>query len=69
MKITSLDTMESIVKSNNSLSWDGWDVVELKKSPTAWMKANGAFVNNSWHIKNVFPVTQDGWSIPNKYTR
>jgi hypothetical protein len=69
MKITSLEVMESIVKTNDSLSWDGWDVVELKKSSTAWMKPEGAYANNSWHIKSVFPVTQDGWSIPNKYTR
>lgn len=65
--ITSLDKMESIVSNNNSLSWDGWDVVELKRSPSAWMKASGVFVNDAWYIKNVFPITQDGWSIPNKY--
>lgn len=69
MIISSLEQMESIVQSNDSLSWDGWDVVELKKMPTAWMKPKGAFVNNSWYLKNTFPIKHDGWSIPSKYLR
>lgn len=69
MIISSLEQMESIVQRNHSLSWDGWDVVELKKSPTAWMKLNGAFVNGSWYLKNTFSINRDGWSIPHKYVR
>lgn len=67
MVITSLDQMESIVKNNSSLSWFGWDVVELKRSPRAWMDPRGAFVKGSWYVKTVFPITQDGWSIPPQY--
>jgi hypothetical protein len=67
MVIASLEKMESIVKNNSSLSWSGWDVVELKRSPGAWMKPNGAFFKDSWYVKTVFPINQDGWSIPNKY--
>ena len=66
--ITSLDNMEKIVSKNKSLSWDGWNVVELVKSPAAVYKANGAIVNGVWYIKNIFNIEHDGWRIPNKYT-
>jgi hypothetical protein len=69
MLINSLEKMEAIVSSNRSLSWDGWDVVELVRSPSAWFKPNGAFVKGSWHFKNVFPAGRDGWRIPKKYMR
>lgn len=69
MIINDLDTMEQIVSSNNSLSWDGWNVVELKKSPTAMFKQNGAYINGVWHLKNVYTVSRDGWKIPNKFVR
>jgi hypothetical protein len=69
MIVTDLDLMEQIVKSNSSLSWDGWNVVELKKSPTAMFKQNGMYKNGSWHIKNVYSPSRDGWRIPNKYVR
>lgn len=69
MVINSLEQMENIVSKNKSLSWDGWDVVELIQSPTAWSKPNGAFVKGSWYFKNTFTIAKDGWSIPNKYVR
>lgn len=69
MVIKNLEKMEQIVSQNKSLSWDGWNVVELTKSDAAAFKANGSFVNGSWHTKNVFNVNRDGWSIPNKYVR
>lgn len=69
MLINNLDTMEKIVKSNQSLSWEGWNVVELKKSPTAMYKQNGAYINGSWYFKTVYSVNRDGWRIPNKYVR
>jgi hypothetical protein len=69
MKITSLEKMEAIVASNKSLSWDGWDVVELVRSPVAWSKPNAAFIKGFWYYRNVFAVNHDGWSIPTKYVR
>jgi hypothetical protein len=65
--IMSLEQMEQIVDRNKSLSWNGWDVVELTKNPTAMFKTNGAVINGIWYIKNVFPISQDGWRIPNRY--
>ena len=69
MQVTSLEKMESIVSQNSSLSWDGWNVVELIKNPAAVTRPNAAIVNGVWHIKNVFTVDHDGWRIPSKYVR
>jgi hypothetical protein len=66
MIIKDLHQMEKIVASNNSLSWDGWNVVELVKSKDAMFKSNGSYVNGSWYLKKVFSPSRDGWSIPNK---
>lgn len=69
MNIKSLEKMESLVDYNRSLSWDGWDVVELIKYPNAMYKKNGCFKEGKWYLKNVFPVKENGWSIPKKYIR
>jgi hypothetical protein len=67
-QIKSLEKMEKIVSKNKSLSWDGWNVVELIKNPGAMFKVNAARVNEAWYIKNIFVVNQDGWRIPSKYS-
>ena len=69
MLVNNLETMEAIVKNNKSLSWDGWNVVELIKSKSGMFKPEGAYVNGSWYIKNTFSANRDGWRIPNKYAR
>lgn len=66
-QVKSLDKMEAIVSNNKSLSWDGWNVVELIKNPAAMFKPNGALVKGVWYVKNIFVVDQDGWRIPSKY--
>jgi hypothetical protein len=68
MLVTSLEKMEIIVSKNKSLSWDGWNVVELIKTPAAVYKTNGVLVKGVWYIKNIFNAEHDGWRIPNKYT-
>jgi hypothetical protein len=68
MLITSLEKMEFIVSKNKSLSWDGWNVVELIRTPGAVYKPNGVIVNGVWYIKNTFNVEYDGWKVPSKYT-
>ena len=67
MIVKDLDHMENIVSTNKSLSWDGWNVVELTKSSTAMFSRNGVFVNGSWFTKKVFVPNRDGWRIPVKY--
>jgi hypothetical protein len=69
MQINNLEQMETIVAKNNSLSWDGWNVIELVKSKTAMFQSNGSFKNGSWYLKKVFSPTRDGWRIPDKYMR
>jgi hypothetical protein len=66
-QVKSLEKMEKIVSKNKSLSWDGWNVVELAKNPAAMFKLNGARVEGVWYLKNTFVVNQDGWRIPSKY--
>ena len=66
-QIKSLEKMEKIVSKSKSLSWDGWNVVELIKNPGAMFKPNAARINGVWYIKNIFIVDQDGWRIPSKY--
>lgn len=65
--IQSLEKMETIVSKNKTLSWDGWNVVELIKNPAAFYKQNGAFIENVWYVKKVFYIGHDGWRIPNRY--
>jgi hypothetical protein len=69
MQVKSLEKMEDIVSKNKSLSWEGWNVVELIKNPAAMFRSNAARVDEVWHIKNVFIVDQDGWRSPSKYVR
>jgi hypothetical protein len=69
MLIKSLEQMEDIVKNNDSLSWDGWTVLELKKSPMAWMKPNAAFIKHEWHTVNRFDSSNSGWDIPAKLVK
>lgn len=65
--------MEEIVKYSPELSWEGWDVVRHTKSNGAAYSADGAFVNGHWHKKKVFPITEQGWHVPesigNRYAR
>jgi hypothetical protein len=60
MLIKSLEEMETIVDNNESLSWDGWNVLEAKKSPMAWMQPNAQFIKHEWHIVNRFDITESG---------
>lgn len=67
--IKDLEQMEKIVAKNNSLSWDGWTVVELIPSKSAMFKTNGAFLKGVWYIKNEYVCDSNGWKIPHKYVR
>ena len=69
MLIKSLEEMETIVDNNESLSWDGWTVLEAKKSPTAWMQPNAQFIKHEWYTVNRFDVAESGWDIPTKLVK
>lgn len=67
MIITNLDKMEKIVKKNKNLSWVGWDVVDRKKSDAGRTAINGVRVDGEWYLQRFYPVTRNGWNIPDKY--
>jgi hypothetical protein len=69
MKINSLEEAETIVENNDSLSWIGWDIVQLSKSPTAWMKPQGVFKNGEWYIQKNYNLSKNGWELPDKFVR
>ena len=67
MIIKSLEKMEKIVKQYPNLSWNGWDVVDRKRSDSGRTSISGVRVNNEWYLQRVYSVTREGWDIPNKY--
>ena len=69
MIIKNLEQMEKIVSKNNNLSWVGWNVVDCKRSDGARTSPDGVRVNGLWYLQRIYPVTRQGWDIPNKYKR
>jgi hypothetical protein len=67
MIIKELHEMKTIVNQNNSLFWDGWDVVDRKLSPSAELSINGIRINNNWYSQKIYKLTESGWNIPKKY--
>lgn len=69
MLIKSLEKMEDIVSDNKALSWDGWDVLDRKFTPTGWRSPDGVIVKGKWYLQRRYEVTEDGWHIPKKFVR
>jgi hypothetical protein len=69
MLVTSLEEMQQIVQSRNDLVWDGWDVVKYINSNNAMYAKDGSFKNGKWMKKKVFPLTEQGWILPNTIGR
>lgn len=67
MIINSLEKMEKIVAKNNNLYWVGWDVADRKRSESGRTSTSGVRVAGLWYLQRVYPVTRNGWDIPNKY--
>lgn len=65
MLVTSLEEMEEIVRSRGDLEWDGYDVVKYTNSNSAMFGVDGVFRGGKWMKKKVFPLTEDGWYLPN----
>jgi len=69
MLISSLDQMESVVKNNKSLKWDGWDVIHFYPSEKGRTSRWGIRMGNKWFLHKRYPVTEQGWEIPRKFMR
>lgn len=67
MIVKDLATMEKIVASNNSLSWDGWTVINSYKTDKARTSQYGLFKDGSWYMARRFDSTRNGWDIPSKF--
>jgi plasmid maintenance system killer protein len=67
MIVNKLEIMESIVKKNRNLFWDGWNVIDLKRSDIARTSSAGIRINGQWYLHKVYAVDHNGWDIPNKY--
>ena len=67
MIVNNLKQMETIVSTNSKLSWDGWDVIELKPSHSAVFQKNGVYKNNTWSIQKTYKPDRNGWDIPDEY--
>ncbi len=64
MLVKSLEKMESIVRGNKRLSWDGWDVILRIPDYSAWKKRDGVLVSGKWYVQKRYPVSEKGWSVP-----
>lgn len=67
MIVKELQDMEKIVSSNNSLSWDGWTVINSYKTDKARTSQYGVYKSGSWYMSRRFEPTRDGWDIPSKF--
>lgn len=67
MIVNKLETMEAIVRKNRNLRWDGWNVIDLKRSDIARTSPQGIRINGEWYLHKVYTVNSNGWDIPNKY--
>jgi hypothetical protein len=67
MIVNDLATMEKIVASNSSLSWDGWTVINSYKTDKARTSQYGLFKDGSWYMVRRFDSTRNGWDIPSKF--
>jgi hypothetical protein len=69
MLVVDQDEMDQIVRSREDLEWDGWNVVKYTNSSNAMYANDGVFRHGSWMKKKVFPLTEDGWYLPNTIGR
>ena len=69
MSVTSLEEMECIVASRTDLAWEGWNIVKYTRASNAMYSPDGCIRNGVWMKKKVFPLTEDGWYLPNSIGR
>jgi len=67
MIINKLETMEALVNKNRNLRWDGWNVLDLKRTEAGRTSPSGIRIKGEWYIHNTYAVNRNGWEIPNKY--
>lgn len=66
-KFIDYDTAHVVVERNQSLFWDGWDIVEWRPSKDAFYKKNAMFRNGRWGLAKRYSPGNNGWKVPSKY--
>jgi hypothetical protein len=66
MKINTLKKAEELVCDNPILSWDGWDINYIYEDSSGFLKKEGIYKDNKWHIKEVYKYINGGWNIPDE---
>lgn len=61
--------MESLVSKNNSLRWQGWDILFLEEDSSAYMNKNAMFVDSKWHKATIIANKDGYWKIPGSVVR
>ena len=62
--VKSLDLMERLVQSRYNLIWDGWEVLRIRKHPTAYYYKDGRLINGRWFRTERIKLTREGWIVP-----
>ena len=65
MLVKTEQEMQSIIDSREDLEWEGWNVVKYTKSNNAMYSSDGVYIRGVWMKKKIFPITEDGWYLPN----
>lgn len=67
MIIKDLNQMEKIVSKNKNLNWVGWDIADRRRTEAGRTAINGVRVDGQWYVQTIYPLTNNGWDLPNKY--
>ena len=66
MKITNIEEMDRIVKSNPDMEWDNWTVI-VYTDDDGYFTKNGVFKDGRWRTKYKFNMIDYGvWIIPDR---
>jgi len=69
MKITSIEMMDQIIKSNTNMEWDSWSVI-VYTDDDGYFTKNGVFKDGKWKTKYVFNMKDYGiWDIPDRFLK
>lgn len=69
MRITNIDVMNQIIKSNPDMEWDNWTVIVYTDDDGYYTK-NGVFKDGKWRTKYRFDMRDYGvWDIPDRFVK
>lgn len=69
MRVSSIDVMDQIIKSNPNMEWSNWTVVVYTDDDGYYTK-NGVFKDGKWKTKHTFNMIEYGvWIIPDRFVK